>query len=83
MTQLLEQVRGIIVDLTAANETDVVPEASLIEDLDLDSLDRANLISSMEKSLSTGDNKLKISDEDAQDLDTVQHILNLLESKGL
>ncbi len=83
MTTIFEKVKSIIVDLTAVSENEVVPEASLVEDLDVDSLDRVKLFEALEQEFKVGGQMLKITDEDAQKLTTVIQIVELLERKGV
>jgi len=56
------------------NEDDVVPEASFIDDLNADSLDLVELIMSLEEEFG-----VKISDEDAAKILTVQDAMTYLE----
>ncbi|MCP4604701.1 MAG: acyl carrier protein [Proteobacteria bacterium] len=83
MTVIFEKVKSIIVELTAVSEDEVVPEASLVEDLDVDSLDRVKLFEALEKEFKVGGQILKITDEDVQNLTTVIEIVELLKRKGV
>ena len=57
----------IIVDLLGVDESEVTPHASFIEDLNADSLDLVELIMGFEQEFN-----VKISDEDAEHLTTVE-----------
>lgn len=55
---------------------DIVPEASLIEDLGADSLTIVDLVMSMEEIF-----EIEIDDDDAEKLITVQDAIDFIESK--
>jgi len=61
-----ERLKKIIVDQLGVDESDVVPSASFVEDLNADSLDLVELIMSLEEEF-----KVQISDEDAEKITTV------------
>ena len=63
----------VIADQLSVNEDDVVPEASFIDDLNADSLDLVELIMSLEEEFG-----VKISDEDAAKIQTVQDAMDYL-----
>ena len=78
---LFEKVRRIIVDLLAVSEAEVVPTASLVEDLDADSLDLVKLIETLEQGFSEGDTVFTLSDDDVRDVATVGDVVAMLERK--
>ena len=55
---------------------DIIPEASLIEDLGADSLTIVELVMSMEEIF-----EIEIDDEDAEKLITVQNVIDFIKSK--
>jgi acyl carrier protein len=67
MATVHERLKKIIVDQLGVDESEVVPNASFVEDLNADSLDLVELIMSLEEEF-----KLQISDEDAEKITTVQ-----------
>lgn len=69
-----DRLKKIIADQLSVNEDDVVPEASFIDDLNADSLDLVELIMSLEEEFG-----VKISDEDAAKIQTVQDAMTYLE----
>ena len=69
MASIFERVRAIVVEQLGADEGDVVPTASFVDDLEADSLDLVELIMSLEEEFS-GDVQLEISDEDAEKIVT-------------
>ena len=68
-----DRLKKIIADQLSVNEDDVVPEASFIYDLNADSLDLVELIMSLEEEFG-----VKISDEDAAKIQTVQDAMDYL-----
>ena len=78
MATLLERVQKIVAEKLGVEESDVVPEASFTEDLNADSLDLVELIMAFEENFGTSDNPLEISDEDAENITTVQSALDFL-----
>ena len=68
-----DRLKKIIADQLSVNEDDVVPEASFIDDLNADSLDLVELIMSLEEEFG-----VKISDEDAAKILTVQDAMDYL-----
>jgi acyl carrier protein len=69
-----ERLKKIIVDQLGVDESEVVPNASFVEDLNADSLDLVELIMSLEEEF-----KLQISDEDAEKISTVQEAEDYIE----
>ena len=68
-----DRLKKIIADQLSVSEDEVVPEASFIEDLNADSLDLVELIMSLEEEFG-----VKISDEDAEKIRTVQDAMDYL-----
>ena len=73
---MFEKVREIIVDTLSCDLEAVTMEASLIEDLEADSLDAVELNIALEEQLG-----LSIADEDRPNLKTVGDIVRYLEAK--
>ena len=69
-----ERLKKIIVDQLGVDESEVVPSASFVEDLNADSLDLVELIMSLEEEF-----KISISDEDAEKITTVQEAQDYIE----
>lgn len=74
MATVSERLKKIIVDQLGVDESEVVPNASFVEDLNADSLDLVELIMSLEEEF-----KLQISDEDAEKITTVQEAEDYIE----
>jgi acyl carrier protein len=68
-----QRLRKIIAEQLSVDEEEVVPEASFIEDLNADSLDLVELIMTLEEEFN-----IKISDEDAEKIQTVQDAADYL-----
>jgi len=68
------RLKKIVVDQLGVDESEVVPSASFIEDLNADSLDLVELIMSLEEEFS-----MQISDEDAEKITTVQEAEDYIE----
>lgn len=83
MADVFDRVRNILMDLIAVGEDEVVPDASLIEDLGADSLDLVRFIAVLEDEFSEGKLVLKISEEDGEDVETVQDVIDMLKGKGV
>lgn len=82
MANVYDRVKKVVIDRLAVEEPKVVPGASFLDDLNADSLDLVELIMALEEEFSSGDQQLKISDEDAEKIRTVQDAVNFIESKG-
>lgn len=74
MSSIEDRVRQIIVEQLDANEEEVVPEASFIDDLGADSLDLVELVMAMEEFFD-----VEIPDEDAENIRTVQDAINYIQ----
>ncbi len=74
MATVQERLKKIIVDQLGVDESEVVPSASFVEDLNADLLDLVELIMSLEEEF-----KLQISDEDAEKITTVQEADDYIE----
>ena len=71
-----EKIRKIICEQLGAKPEEVKPEADLINDLGVDSLDSVELVMAMEEEFN-----IEISDEDAEGLKTVGDIIGYLKNK--
>lgn len=83
MATVFERVRKIVVDQLGVEESQVVPNASFVDDLNADSLDLVELIMSMEEEFSKDGAALEISDEDAEKIVTVQDAIDYLKDLGI
>ena len=69
----IAKIKEMIASQLGKSVEEITPEASFIEDLGADSLDLVELIMSMEDEFG-----LEISDEDAENIVTVQDALNFI-----
>ena len=83
MATLMERVQEIVADKLSVDESEVVADASFMEDLNADSLDLVELIMAFEEEFSSDDNPIEISDEDAEGITTVQQAIDYLKDKGV
>ena len=83
MPTILERIQAIVSNELSVEVSDVVPEASFTEDLNADSLDLVNLIMAFEEQFGTEGEPLEISDEDAENITTVQRAIEYLEEHGI
>ena len=75
MSDTLDRVKKIIVDLLGVDEAKVVPSARFREDLEADSLDLVELIMEFEEEFGG-----EISDEEAQKITTVGEAVTYLDA---
>jgi acyl carrier protein len=80
---MLERLKRVIAEQLGVDEEPIVPSASFVEDLNVDSEDLAELITAVEKEFSTPERKLEISDEDMEGIVTVQDIIEYLRDYGI
>ena len=83
MATLMERVQEIVADKLSVDESEVVADASFMEDLNADSLDLVELIMAFEEEFGSDDNPIEISDEDAEGITTVQQAIDYLKDKGV
>ena len=74
--ETFEQLKKLIVELLEVDASEVVPEASFVDDYNADSLDFIELITAVADTF-----KIEIADEDAEKLDTVRDAINYIEGK--
>lgn len=83
MATVFERLKKIVVDQLGAEESEVKPEASFVDDLGADSLDLVELIMSLEEQFSTSQNKIEIPDADAEKILTVQDAVEYIKRRGI
>jgi acyl carrier protein len=82
MATTFDRVRDVIVRQLKVSADEVKPEANLIDDLRADSLDIVDLTIAIEEEFSA-DAEFEIRDEDAENIRTVQDIMDFLATQGL
>ena len=80
---ILERIQAVVADKLSVDPSEVTPDASFSEDLNADSLDLVELIMAFEEEFGTDNNAIEISDEDAEQITTVQKAIDYLEERGV
>ena len=75
MSSIEERVKKIVAEQLGVKEEDIQKSASFVEDLGADSLDTVELVMALEEEFET-----EIPDEDAENITTVQHAIDYVES---
>jgi acyl carrier protein len=83
MATVFERLRKVIMEQLDVEEKDVNLSTSLVDDLDADSLDLVELITAIEEEFSVSGKSIEISDEDAEQMLTVQSAVNYLTGHGI
>jgi acyl carrier protein len=78
MATIPERTKKVIVNKLGVTEDSIVPTANFTADLGADSLDLVELIMAFEEEFSTPEKPVKIPDEDANKLKTVQDVNDYL-----
>ncbi len=82
MATVFDRVKKVVIDRLGADEDSLVLEASFVDDLNADSLDLVELIMAFEEEFAEGSEPLKISDQDAEGIRTIQNAVDFIQSKG-
>ena len=83
MATVFERLKKIIVDQLGVEEEQVIPDVSFVDDLNADSLDLVELIMAMEEEFSDDNRQIRISDEDAEGIKTVQEAIDYIKELGV
>jgi len=83
MPKLFDKIKTILVDELGVDSTSVVPSASFIEDLNMDPDDLAEFFTTIEDSFSKPGNKFEIPEKDADNLVTIQDMIDYLQEAGV
>ncbi len=83
MATVYDRVKKVVVDRLGADEAAVTMEASFVDDLNADSLDLVELIMAFEEEFSTEGAALKIPDEEAEGIRTIQNAVDYIKGKGV
>jgi len=83
LTTVYDRLKKVVVDRLDVEEAKVVPQARFSEDLEADSLDLVELIMAIEEEFTSSNGKLEIPDEEAENIKTVQNVMDFLASQGV
>lgn len=83
MATVFERVRDITADKLSVDEGEITAESSFTEDLNADSLDVVELIMAIEEEFGSDEQPLEISDEDAENIRTVNDAVTYLSERGI
>jgi len=82
MATVFDRVKDVVVKQLKVSPDEVTPTASLVDDLRADSLDIVDLTIAIEEEFAD-DATFEIRDEDAENIRTIQDILDFLAQQGL
>jgi len=80
---IFERLKRVVVEQLGVEAEEVVPTASLVDDLGADSLDLVELRMSLEEEFSTPSRKIEIPDEDAEKVVTIQDAVDYIKELGI
>lgn len=83
MATAWERLKKVIAEQLGVDESSIEPSASFVDDLNIDPSDLAELITVIEQEFSTPSQKLEISNEDIDEITTVQDLLDCLRDYGI
>ncbi|MQF85975.1 MAG: acyl carrier protein [SAR202 cluster bacterium] len=83
MATVFDRVKDVVVDRLGSDNDAITLEASFVDDLNADSLDLVELIMGFEEEFSTDDNQVKITDEDAEKIRTIQDAVDFIKAQGV
>jgi acyl carrier protein len=83
LATIFERLKKIVIEQLGAEEEQVVPAVSFTDDLNADSLDLVELVMAIEEEFSDDSRELRISDEDAEKLKTLQDAVDYLKELGI
>ncbi len=83
MAKLFDKIKKILVDELGVESASVAPSASFIDDLNMDQDDLAEFFTTIEDSFSKPGNKFEIPEKDADNLVTVQDMMDYLQEAGI
>jgi len=83
MASLFEKIKSILLDELGVDAVSIEPAASFIDDLNMDPDDLAEFFTTIEDSFSKPENKFEIPEKDADNLITVQDMVDYLQDAGI
>jgi acyl carrier protein len=83
MASVWEKLKKVIAEQLGVDEASIEPAASFVDDLNIDPSDLAELITAIEQEFSAPKQKLEISNEDIDEIVTVQDLVDCLHDYGI
>ncbi len=83
MSKLFDKIKKILVDELGVDSASIASSASFIDDLNMDPDDLAEFFTAIEDSFSKPGNKFEIPEKDADNLVTVQDMMDYLQDAGI
>ena len=83
MATVFERLKKIVIDQLGVEENQVEPAVSFVDDLNADSLDLVELIMAMEEEFSDGSKEIRIPDDEAEGIKTVQQAVDYIKEQGI
>lgn len=77
MEAVIHRVSSLVGEQLGVEEADLVPEASLLDDLGADSLDVVELVMALEEEFG-----IEVPDDDVENIRTIQDIVRYVEGKA-
>jgi len=83
MARLFEKIKNLLVDELGVDSAAIEPSASFTDDLNMDPDDLAEFFTAIEDSFSQPSNKFEIPEKDADNLVTLQDLVDYLQEAGM
>ena len=83
MPTVYGRVKKVVIEQLGVDDPQVVANASFADDLNADSLDLVELIMALEEEFSDGAQSLRIADEDAEQIHTIQNAVDYIHGQGI
>ncbi len=80
---VFERLKKIVIEQLGVEENQVEPAVSFVDDLNADSLDLVELIMAMEEEFSDDSKEIRIPDEEAEGIKTVQQAVDYIKEQGI
>jgi acyl carrier protein len=83
MARIFDKIRNLLIDELGVDSATVEPSASFTDDLNMDPDDLAEFFTAIEDSFSKPDSKFEIPEKDADNLVTLQDLVDYLLEAGV
>jgi acyl carrier protein len=83
MSKIFDRLKKILVDELGVDSASIAPSASFIDDLNMDPDDLAEFFTTVEDNFSRPGNRFEIPEKDADNLVTVQDMMDYLQDAGV